>query len=78
MRKIIIATTVQNKISELNFYLTEEFRLSQTAAEARLRRMEDFVYSLCNEVDYPLCRFKRWKKFGYHCAVFEKKLGVYL
>ncbi len=32
----------------------------------------EFIISLGAEVDHPLCRFKRWRKLGYRCAVFEK------
>ncbi len=35
--------------------------------------MRQFVFSFADEtVKYPLCRFKRWCKLGYRCAVFEK------
>jgi len=40
MRKVIVSTLVQSKISELNLFLTQEFMLSWTAAEARVKRME--------------------------------------
>ena len=72
MRDVIISNQVRLKISELNLYLTQEFKLSWVAAEARIQRMKVFVESFRNEVDYPLCRFIKWRKLGYHCAVFEK------
>ena len=28
--------------------------------------------SLAGAADYPLCRFKKWHRLGYRCAVFEK------
>jgi len=72
MRKVIVSTRVQSKISELNLYLTQEFQLSWTAAEARIKRMENFIASLRYEADYPLCRFKQWRALGYRCVVFEQ------
>jgi hypothetical protein len=32
----------------------------------------DFIRSFSANVDYPLCRFRKWRKLGYRCAVFEK------
>ncbi len=34
--------------------------------------MRQFVHSLANIVDYPACRFKKWRKLNLRCAVFEK------
>lgn len=72
MRKVIISDVVQAGIIELNSYLTQEFKLSRAAADARTQRMENFVATLSNNVDYPLCRFKRWRVLGWRCAIFEK------
>jgi hypothetical protein len=72
MRKVIVSTLVQSKMSELNLYLTQEFLLSWAAAEVRIKRMEDFVASLSYEADYALCRFEQWRALGYRCAVFKK------
>ena len=58
-------------IEEIRDYLVFDLKLSETAAEARIKRMEEFVASLSNPVDYALCRFKRWREKGYRCAVFE-------
>lgn len=72
MRKVYISGLVWDKISMLESYLVEELKLSEEAALRRSRRMREFIRSLRNLVDYPLCRFKRWQKLGYRCAVFEK------
>jgi len=72
MRKVIVSTLVQSKICELNLFLTREFMLSWTAAEARVKRMENFIASLRYEADYPLCRFKQWRALSYRCVVFEQ------
>ena len=72
MREVIIPYTLWSKIEEIKDYLVYELKLSQPAAEARIKRMEDFVASLSNPADNALCRFKRWRLLGYRCAVFEK------
>lgn len=33
--------------------------------------MRVFIRALSAEADYPLCRFRKWRKLGYRCAVFE-------
>lgn len=72
MREVLIADTVLNRISELRIYLVEELKLSREAALRRTERMDDFLKSLGNAADYPLCRFRKWCTLGYRCAVFEK------
>ena len=72
MREVKIAKNVTNKVSELESYLIDELKLSKEAAIHRSNRMREFVRSLSNQADYPLCRFKQWRKLGYRCAVFEK------
>lgn len=57
---------------EVNDYLINELHLSEEATEKRIRRMEQFVMDFAKRVDHPLCRFKKWRTLGYHCAVFEK------
>jgi len=52
--------------------MKDELKLSKEAARKRSDRMRTFVHSFSNEVDYSLCRFKKWRIFGYRCAVFEK------
>ena len=52
--------------------MKNELKLSKKAAHNRSDRMRNFVYSFSIEADYPLCRFKKWRIFGYRCAVFEK------
>ena len=72
MREVVVSDIVRAKIAALNLYLTEEFQLSREAAMSRIKRMEDFVDTLANPADYPLCRFKRWRLLGYRCVVFER------
>ncbi|MCL1974478.1 MAG: hypothetical protein FWG54_06665 [Bacteroidetes bacterium] len=60
----------QNQRNQI--YLIDELKLSEIAAEIRIKRMENFVASLSNSADYALCRFKKWRALGYRCAVFEK------
>ena len=72
MRKVVISETVMSKVSDLLKYLIEELKLSREAAHNRTNRINDFLVSLTSEADYPLCRFKKWHKLGYRCAVFEK------
>lgn len=72
MREVLIANTVLDRISELRIYLVEELKLSREAALRRTERMDDFLKSLGNAADYPLCRFRKWCTLGYRCAVFEK------
>ena len=72
MRKVIISNVVQQKITELEYYLVDELKLSEEAALKRSRRMREFIASLSNPADYALCRFKLWRTLGYRCAVFEK------
>ena len=72
MREVVVSDMVRAKIAALNSYLSEEFQLSREAAMFRIKRMEDFVETLANPADYPLCRFKRWRVLGYRCVVFEK------
>lgn len=72
VRKIIVSKQVRDKIDELESYLKDELQLSKEAARKRSSRMRQFVLSLSGNVDYPLCRFKRWCALGYRCAIFEK------
>lgn len=72
MREVIISNTVFNKISELRDYLSVELKMSESAAFKRVDRMSEFLKSLGNKAEYPLCRFKKWRSKGYRCAVFEK------
>ncbi len=72
MRNIIVSKQVRDKIGELESYLLNDLKLSHDAARKRSDRMRQFVYSLAQDVDFPICRFKRWCQLGYRCAVFEK------
>ena len=72
MRKVYISGVVLDKISELELFLKYELKFSKEAARNRSDRMRVFVDSLAFPADYALCRFKKWRDLGYHCAVFEK------
>ena len=69
---MLISDTVFDKVADLRIYLVEQLKLSRKAAHHRTNRIEDFLVSLSNAGDYPLCRFKKWRALGYRCAVFEK------
>lgn len=72
MRKVQISGSVRDKIVELEAYLVDELKLSQEAALRRSGQMRKYIRAFNNAVDYPLCRFKKWRELGYRCAVFEK------
>ena len=72
MREVHISGTVLDKISELELFLKIELKFSKEAARKRSDRMRKFVNSLGNPVDHPLCRFKKWQRYGFRCAIFEK------
>ena len=78
MRKVLASETVKSRIAELKDYLVSELKLSEHAALKRMDRIGRFLLnSLGNELaDYAPCRFKRWRRLGYRCVPFEKKLGV--
>ena len=72
MREVVISQTVQDRIDELELFLKDQLKLSKEAAERCCDRMDKLFESLGSAVDYPLCRFKKWRASGYRCAVFEK------
>lgn len=72
MREVLLSDIVMDKVTDLRVYLVEELKLSQEAAHKRIDRINSFLLSLANIVDYPLCRFKKWRVLGYRCAIFEK------
>jgi len=72
MREVRVSGLVRRKIAELESYLIDELKLSEEAALQRSARMREYVRAFSHAVDYPLCRFKKWCKLGYRCAVFEK------
>lgn len=72
MRDVRISGSVRDKIADLEAYLVDDLKLSEESALRRSGRMRDFVRALCNNADYPLCRFKKWCVLGYRCVVFEK------
>lgn len=73
MRKVIVSAQVTSQLSDLKNYLKNELKLSQQAALEHNNRFLEYINSLSAEVDHPLCRFKRWRRLGYRCAVFEKQ-----
>ena len=72
MREVVISQTAQDKIDDLELFLKDVLKLSKEAAKRRCSRMDELFESLAGVADYPLCRFKKWCKLGYRCAVFEK------
>ena len=72
MFNIFVADTVWAKIDDLENYLIDELKLSETAALQRTNRMCLFLKNISQNIRYPLCRFKQWCELGYCCAVFEK------
>ena len=72
MRKVLLSNLVTSKISDLRVYLVSDLKLSREAAHHRIDRIDIFLHSLANFVDYPTCRFKKWRKLNLRCAVFEK------
>jgi hypothetical protein len=77
MRKVRISEVVWEKLDELADYMVDEFKLPEEAAMNRIDRLLVFLGNLSNPVDYALCRFKRWRIRGYHCAVFEGWVFAY-
>ncbi len=77
MRKVLISGSVKSKITELNLFLTQEYRMSQSAANVRMERMLRFVNSLSAPVSHAPCRFRKWREAGYHCAPFEGWVFAY-
>ncbi|MDR2586204.1 MAG: hypothetical protein LBC84_08320 [Prevotellaceae bacterium] len=72
MRVVRVSGAVIDKISNLEFFLKNDLKLSKEAAQKRCDRMRTFLFSLGKEADYALCRFQMWQILGYRCAVFEK------
>ncbi len=74
MREVVVSETVLNKVSEPKDYLLHELKLSEEAALNRTERIERFIVHLGNLVDYPPCRFKRWREKAI-IARYLKKIG---
>ena len=72
MREVRLSGLVRVKIVELESYLIDELKLLEEAALGRIARIREYLHALREAVDYPLCRFKKWRVMGYRCAVFEK------
>jgi hypothetical protein len=72
MRNVVVSDVVQNKLAELTGYLKSDLKFSDRAATEYRGRFLTFIGSFSANVDYPLCRFRKWRKLGYRCAVFEK------
>ncbi len=77
MRSVLISREVKDKISDLNRFLTQEYGMSQSAADARTGRMQRFVASLAAPVSHALCRFLPWRDAGLRCTVFEGWVFAY-
>ena len=77
MRKVSVSDSVWDRLDLLSDYLTDEYKLSEHAAILRIDRLLNFLFSLGYPADYALCRFKRWRALGYHCAVFENWVFAY-
>ena len=77
MRSVTISPVVKNSLEELEHYLVDELKLSEMASLRRSRRIREFIHSLRNPGDYALCRFRKWREAGYHCAPFEGWVFAY-
>jgi plasmid stabilization system protein ParE len=77
MRRVTVSRSVEDRIEELEHYLVDELKLSETAALRRSRRLREFVRSLGNPGDYALCRYKKWRAMSYRCAAFEGWVFAY-
>ena len=73
MRDFIVSPEVIGKLSDLVTYLKDELKFSEEASLAYRERFLKFIGSFSVEVDYPRCRFKKWRALNYRCAVFEKQ-----
>ncbi len=71
-RRVIVSVKVEDRLDDLVACLQNELKFSEEAASAYRARLIAFIARLGIEVDYALCRFKRWRELGYHCAVFER------
>jgi hypothetical protein len=72
VRNVVVSDVVQRKLAELIDYLKTELKFSDKAVTEYRGRFMTFIGLFGANVDYPLCRFKKWRKLGYRCAVFEK------
>ena len=77
MQKVSLSDSVFYKIRELKDYLLNVLKLSETGADVRINRIEKFLKSFDGIVNYPLCRYKRWRNLGYHCVTFESWVFAY-
>lgn len=72
-RCVTISDKVSDKLADVVAYLKNDLEFSEEAASAYRERFVRFIRSLGNPADYALCRFKKWRKSNYRCAVFEKE-----
>jgi hypothetical protein len=77
MRDVVVSARVQSKIADLKEFLTQEYRMSRRAANARISRIHASIMALGNPGDYALCRFRAWREAGYHCIAFEGWVFAY-
>ena len=64
MREVIVSSPVRVKISYLREFLTQEYRMSRTAANYRIDRIYASLAALGSPGDHALCRFRRWRDLG--------------
>ncbi len=77
MRKVIVSTRVQNGINDLKVFLTQEYRMSRKAANARIDRIYASLVAPGSPGDHALCRFRAWREAGYRCISFEGWVFAY-
>jgi hypothetical protein len=77
MRKVIVSTPVQTAIEELRSFLSQEYKMSRAAANARIKRIYARLAMLRSPGDTALCRSRKWHTLGYHCISFERWVFAY-
>jgi hypothetical protein len=78
MRKVIITINVRHRLEELEYFLVDELKLSETAAKRRSFKLRLSVNALVNDsADYALCRFRRWRELGYRCLASDGWVFAY-
>jgi plasmid stabilization system protein ParE len=77
MRRVIVAKNVLERIEELECFLVDELKFSESVAKKRSARLRSIVKSLAGPVRHALCRFRPWREAGYHCVPFEGWVFAY-
>jgi hypothetical protein len=78
MRKVIISSVVDDRITDLELYLQRDLHFSKQAARRRSDKLRMAILRLRNPGDTALCRFRRWHALGYRCISFEGWVFAYL